>query len=80
MSLARYPHRHCIKGTVSLLLTIASFVECIYNKADAFDIHLSHVFLTDSDGGKIKVEGSVVELDGDEMTRIIWEKIKEKVA
>ena len=30
--------------------------------------------------GKIKVEGSVVELDGDEMTRIIWEKIKEKVS
>ncbi|CAB3990443.1 isocitrate dehydrogenase, partial [Paramuricea clavata] len=32
-----------------------------------------------SDGGKIKVDGSVVELDGDEMTRIIWEKIKEKL-
>ncbi|XP_028399162.1 isocitrate dehydrogenase [NADP]-like [Dendronephthya gigantea] len=30
-------------------------------------------------GEKIKVEGSVVELDGDEMTRIIWEKIKEKL-
>jgi len=26
---------------------------------------------------KIKVEGTVVELDGDEMTRIIWHKIKE---
>jgi isocitrate dehydrogenase len=26
---------------------------------------------------KIKVEGTVVELDGDEMTRIIWQKIKE---
>jgi isocitrate dehydrogenase len=37
------------------------------------------VLFLDSDGGKIKVEGSVVELDGDEMTRIIWEKIKEKV-
>ncbi|XP_046839142.1 isocitrate dehydrogenase [NADP]-like [Xenia sp. Carnegie-2017] len=32
-----------------------------------------------SDGGKLKVDGSVVELDGDEMTRIIWEKIKEKL-
>ena len=28
---------------------------------------------------KIKVEGTVVELDGDEMTRIIWAWIKEKV-
>ena len=26
---------------------------------------------------KIKVEGTVVELDGDEMTRIIWKLIKE---
>src|SRR5690554_3617443 len=26
---------------------------------------------------KIKVEGKVVELDGDEMTRIIWQKIKD---
>ncbi len=26
---------------------------------------------------KIKVEGTVVELDGDEMTRIIWQKIKD---
>ncbi len=28
---------------------------------------------------RIKVENPIVELDGDEMTRIIWEKIKEKV-
>ena len=27
--------------------------------------------------GKIKVEGTVVELDGDEMTRIIWQRIKD---
>src|SRR6187551_3870325 len=26
---------------------------------------------------KIKVQGTVVELDGDEMTRIIWQKIKD---
>ncbi|MEY3365084.1 MAG: hypothetical protein RL332_884 [Actinomycetota bacterium] len=26
---------------------------------------------------KIKVEGTVVELDGDEMTRIIWQFIKD---
>ena len=28
---------------------------------------------------KIKAKGPVVELDGDEMTRIIWEFIKEKL-
>ncbi|MEE3298498.1 MAG: isocitrate/isopropylmalate family dehydrogenase, partial [Planctomycetota bacterium] len=28
---------------------------------------------------KIKVTGPVVELDGDEMTRIIWAKIKDKL-
>ncbi len=30
-----------------------------------------------SSGGKIKVEGTVVELDGDEMTRVIWKWIKD---
>ena len=28
---------------------------------------------------KIKVLNPIVEMDGDEMTRIIWEKIKEKL-
>ena len=28
---------------------------------------------------KIKVKNAVVELDGDEMTRIIWEFIKNKL-
>src|SRR4028119_2129115 len=32
-----------------------------------------------SDVSKIKVEGTVVELDGDEMTRIIWSFIKEQL-
>ena len=31
------------------------------------------------EGGKIKVDNPVVDLDGDEMTRIIWQMIKEKV-
>ncbi|KAK9814180.1 hypothetical protein WJX72_001721 [[Myrmecia] bisecta] len=30
-------------------------------------------------GGKIKVDGTVVDLDGDEMTRVIWHEIKEKL-
>ena len=30
--------------------------------------------------GKIKVAHPVVELDGDEMTRIIWKKIREEVS
>ncbi|NEG54626.1 NADP-dependent isocitrate dehydrogenase [Bifidobacterium platyrrhinorum] len=29
--------------------------------------------------GKIKVEGRVVELDGDEMTRVIWKDIKDRL-
>ena len=28
---------------------------------------------------KIKVQGTVVELDGDEMTRIIWDYIKKQL-
>lgn len=31
-----------------------------------------------SSSGKIKVKNPVVELDGDEMTRIIWKDIKDK--
>jgi isocitrate dehydrogenase len=31
------------------------------------------------EGGKIKVTNPVVDMDGDEMTRIIWHLIKEKV-
>jgi isocitrate dehydrogenase len=31
------------------------------------------------DSGKIKVTGPVVEMDGDEMTRIIWHIIRDKV-
>lgn len=29
---------------------------------------------------KIKVKNPIVELDGDEMTRIIWQDIKDKVS
>jgi isocitrate dehydrogenase len=29
---------------------------------------------------KIKVKNPVVELDGDEMTRIIWKEIKDRVS
>jgi len=32
------------------------------------------------EGSKIKVNNPVAELDGDEMTRIIWTMIKEKVS
>ena len=31
------------------------------------------------EGAKIKVNNPVVDLDGDEMTRIIWALIKEKL-
>lgn len=35
---------------------------------------------TAAPGGKIAVKNPVVELDGDEMTRIIWKKIREEVS
>lgn len=33
-----------------------------------------------TDMNKIAVKGPIVELDGDEMTRIIWKKIREEVS
>ena len=38
------------------------------------------ICFADSSNGKIKVENPIVELDGDEMTRIIWHKIKGEVS
>jgi isocitrate dehydrogenase len=35
--------------------------------------------IPDSTGKRIKVAKPVVEMDGDEMTRIIWQMIKEKL-
>ncbi len=36
--------------------------------------------ILDGTDKRIKVENPIVEMDGDEMTRVIWEKIKEKVS
>jgi isocitrate dehydrogenase len=45
-----------------------------------FDLVLSQFFLClVASGQRIKVANPVVDLDGDEMTRIIWAKIKETV-
>lgn len=45
-----------------------------------FDVDFGQVIFIFTDGTKrIKVANPVVEMDGDEMTRIIWEKIKETV-
>ena len=37
------------------------------------------MFVLDGTDKRIKVDNPIVELDGDEMTRIIWASIKEKV-
>jgi isocitrate dehydrogenase len=37
------------------------------------------LFCADSTQKRIEVARPIVEMDGDEMTRIIWEKIKEKL-
>jgi len=41
--------------------------------------HRMSIFLADASGKRIEVQNSVVEMDGDEMTRIIWASIKEKL-
>lgn len=74
---------HCLHNPYTKEIVSSVYIASlswVYKKAGTSEqVYLLHVFVLDSDGGKIKVEGSVVELDGDEMTRIIWEKIKEKV-
>ncbi|KAK9601011.1 Isocitrate dehydrogenase [NADP], mitochondrial precursor (Oxalosuccinate decarboxylase) [Aspergillus fumigatus] len=44
----------------------------------SFRLNQSRTMATE--GTKIKVKNPVVELDGDEMTRIIWQEIREKVS
>ena len=45
----------------------------------AFEIPISTDIMPLENAKKIVVENPVVELDGDEMTRIIWKKIREEV-
>lgn len=52
---------------------------CYVNNFD-FVAQQSFIFsFSDSQDKRIVVENPVVDLDGDEMTRIIWEKIKTDV-
>ena len=44
-----------------------------------FDLYITHFLKLTNNMTKIKVKNPVVELDGDEMTRIIWEFIKNKL-
>ena len=44
-----------------------------------FDLYITHFLKLTNNMAKIKVKNPVVELDGDEMTRIIWEFIKKKL-
>ena len=44
-----------------------------------FDLYITHFLKLTNNMAKIKVKNPVVELDGDEMTRIIWEFIKNKL-
>jgi hypothetical protein len=57
---------------------------CIINESVCciFDLVAQQSFIfsfSDSQDKRIVVENPVVDLDGDEMTRIIWEKIKTNV-
>ena len=52
--------------------------DAFINKAcAAFQVAFLFFFTKDGTDKRIQVARPVVELDGDEMTRIIWEKIKE---
>ena len=62
--------------TKSLISHVRYEIMCIY----VYELLMSSVhMLTDGTDKRVKVANPVVELDGDEMTRIIWSSIKEKV-
>ena len=46
-----------------------------------FNLHVLNpkMLISDSTGKRIKVDKPIVEMDGDEMTRIIWQMIKDKL-
>ncbi len=52
---------------------------CRYGAAELQQIQAPHARALGHHMNKIKVKGTVVELDGDEMTRIIWQLIKDKL-
>jgi hypothetical protein len=49
----------------------------VNNNLLIFMLSFSRVLARFSSAGKIKVTNPVVEMDGDEMTRIIWKNIKD---
>lgn len=57
-----------------------SFVPSFFSSFSLFLFHPFHfTYTTIMAAGKIHVKNPVVDLDGDEMTRIIWQFIKEKL-
>ena len=44
-----------------------------------FNLHLHSQKMVENQDKRIKVTNAVVDMDGDEMTRIIWQLIKDKV-
>lgn len=39
-----------------------------------------YIFTVEKSAYRIKVDNPVVEMDGDEMTRVIWQRIREEVS
>lgn len=63
-----------------LAFILAKYLLVISEITQNLDVDFGQVIFIFTDGTKrIKVANPVVEMDGDEMTRIIWEKIKETV-
>jgi len=54
-------------GNIDLVLTLLYVLRIFWGATEASEMN------------KITVKGPVVELDGDEMTRIIWKKIREEL-
>ncbi|RXG69153.1 Isocitrate dehydrogenase [NADP], mitochondrial [Armadillidium vulgare] len=57
--------------------TFGAHFRLITNVCKSADKKYDYFTYLNASGKRIEVKNPVVELDGDEMTRIIWEKIKE---
>lgn len=80
-----YPHKKALQKQLALLHAFNSKMSFIVPRIAkrtavcSTTAAVSAVKAHYSTGSRIKVENPVVDLDGDEMTRIIWQDIKEKL-
>jgi isocitrate dehydrogenase len=70
----RFLGEHCVLGGLRHSVLLFGVRRSIRSLGKAFSHQFRRLIMK-----KIKVTGTVVELDGDEMTRIIWQAIKDKL-